>query len=484
MPRNPDVTFAPAHRRVFLALAALAAAPLTLAQQPLYYHRVLPSTPSNGDGTRVTDINNRGQIVGRSGWTGLTERRESPFSVEWNGDLQNLDTLGFDLHDTVLANDAGASAGIGLWWTSSNGNTTCGASTIWRRPADGEMLRPGPIFRTPRLIALNERGDLLIESDPRVPHDFTTPGPTRQSYVIDAAGRTFGLDTLGGLETLAADMNNDGQVVGASGTGELDGQNRPLARAFLWQDGTMLDLGTLGGPGSAARRINDAGLVVGLSDTADGRQQLFTWTSAAGMQPLPLPLAFDFVDVAALSETGWIAGTFSRFEPDERSGAFVIAPDGAFHEITPFTPTAVFTVSAVNADGAVVGSAFDFPTFESRAWHWTAAGGLRDLREALVDGPLAFPLHTAIDINDAGQIIATGGDFVTLSVALWPRRPGDLNCDTVIDFFDVDGFLLALFDRDAYAAAFPACALRNADANGDAAVDFGDIDAFVALLFD
>jgi hypothetical protein len=60
---------------------------------------------------------------------------------------------------------------------------------------------------------------------------------------------------------------------------------------------------------------------------------------------------------------------------------------------------------------------------------------------------------------------------------------GDANCDGVIDFFDIDPFLLALFDAAGYAAAYPNCNRGTADINGDATVDFFDIDSFLACLF-
>ncbi len=60
--------------------------------------------------------------------------------------------------------------------------------------------------------------------------------------------------------------------------------------------------------------------------------------------------------------------------------------------------------------------------------------------------------------------------------------PGDTNCDGSVDNGDVDSFVLALTDRDAYQAANPTCNVNAADANGDGAVDNGDIDAFVDVL--
>ncbi len=69
------------------------------------------------------------------------------------------------------------------------------------------------------------------------------------------------------------------------------------------------------------------------------------------------------------------------------------------------------------------------------------------------------------------------------SVALQTRAPADMNCDGVVDFFDIDPFLLALFDPTGYDAAYPDCDRFNADVNNDGGVDFFDIDPFVACLF-
>jgi len=60
--------------------------------------------------------------------------------------------------------------------------------------------------------------------------------------------------------------------------------------------------------------------------------------------------------------------------------------------------------------------------------------------------------------------------------------PGDLNCDGLVNFDDIDPFVLSLGDAEGYHAAYPCCRHENADCNGDGAVDFDDIDAFVAVL--
>ncbi|MGE0480859.1 MAG: PQQ-binding-like beta-propeller repeat protein [Phycisphaerae bacterium] len=59
---------------------------------------------------------------------------------------------------------------------------------------------------------------------------------------------------------------------------------------------------------------------------------------------------------------------------------------------------------------------------------------------------------------------------------------GDLNCDGLVNNFDIDPFVLALADAGAYAATYPDCDISSADMNGDGAVNNFDIDPFVACL--
>ncbi len=63
-----------------------------------------------------------------------------------------------------------------------------------------------------------------------------------------------------------------------------------------------------------------------------------------------------------------------------------------------------------------------------------------------------------------------------------PPRPGDVNCDRRVDNGDIDAFVLALTDPDAYAAQFSWCRRDLADVNGDTIIDAADIDPFVARL--
>ena len=75
-------------------------------------------------------------------------------------------------------------------------------------------------------------------------------------------------------------------------------------------------------------------------------------------------------------------------------------------------------------------------------------------------------------------------DFVSVTVSrITQTLVGDMNCDGVVNFFDIDAFVVAVAEGEAgYLAAYPDCHWLNADCNGDGNVNFFDIDGFVTLV--
>ncbi len=61
-------------------------------------------------------------------------------------------------------------------------------------------------------------------------------------------------------------------------------------------------------------------------------------------------------------------------------------------------------------------------------------------------------------------------------------RLGDLNCDGLVNFGDIDPFVLALEGEEAYLEQYPHCRWLNADCNCDWVVDSFDIDPFTACI--
>ncbi|MGE0481352.1 MAG: beta-propeller fold lactonase family protein [Phycisphaerae bacterium] len=98
-------------------------------------------------------------------------------------------------------------------------------------------------------------------------------------------------------------------------------------------------------------------------------------------------------------------------------------------------------------------------------------------------GLYSFTIQPDGSFTPNGPIASTAGIAPT-ALAVWKPTllVGDLNCDGLVNNFDIDPFVLAIADPEAYAAAYPGCNRSAADVNGDGLVNNFDIDDFVALL--
>jgi len=86
--------------------------------------------------------------------------------------------------------------------------------------------------------------------------------------------------------------------------------------------------------------------------------------------------------------------------------------------------------------------------------------------------------------NSMNQILLAGFNVTNdpALIDLFKTLYGDLNCDGVVNNFDIDPFTLALTNPAGYAAAYPNCDRMLADCNHDGVVNNFDIDPFVKLL--
>ena len=64
-----------------------------------------------------------------------------------------------------------------------------------------------------------------------------------------------------------------------------------------------------------------------------------------------------------------------------------------------------------------------------------------------------------------------------------PSNVGDLNCDDRMDAFDIEPFLIAVFEPWNYAPRYPDCDIRRGDINFDGSVNAFDVEPFLVLLF-
>ena len=86
------------------------------------------------------------------------------------------------------------------------------------------------------------------------------------------------------------------------------------------------------------------------------------------------------------------------------------------------------------------------------------------------------------DNVDALDLVLCGNAFAcALDYAIQARK-GDLNCDGLVNFGDINPFVLALSNPVQYEMVFSGCFIENGDINLDSITGFGDINPFVALL--
>jgi probable HAF family extracellular repeat protein len=227
--------------------------------------------------------------------------------------------------------------------------------------------------------AINDNGQLtlpfwtLVGGNQSYAHDKNNRGQVVGGrYVKDVRGcKAFlykdgmmkNLGTLGGSNSNAESINENGQIVGDSTIGE----SNFIFHAFLYEDGKMKDLGTLGGTNSFAYGINNNGQVVGISYT-DESYMLHAH-------------AFLYED-GTMKDLGTLGGVHSRAYAINDKGYVVGSSDTIGDEDTKGTPDAV---RAFLYDGTK----------------------MKDLNDLLPKGS-GWVLHYAYDINSSGQIVGRG----------------------------------------------------------------------------
>lgn len=265
-------------------------------------------------------------------------------------------------------------------------------------------------------FSLNDAGQYAVNNfGPEIPYELAS---------IDGGPEPENIGSLGGSISRISALNNKGEAVGASTTGE------GALHAFFYSSGRMRDLTTaygieraaalndrgdvtgqapgeramvirkgraevFGPPNSVAGEINEAGDIL-VEYFPQGQGSRTAVYRAGELSDLPT-LGGEHVLGGAINEAGWVSGYGST--ADGRLHAWLY--DGrTMTDLTPLAASA--TAHDIDDLGQVVGS------MDNRAFLY-AAGQLVDLN-SFVDPGADLLLTAATDINNRGQILARSCD--------------------------------------------------------------------------
>jgi probable HAF family extracellular repeat protein len=217
-------------------------------------------------------------------------------------------------------------------------------------------------------------------------------------------GKPHNLGTLGGPDSLAAFVDQQGQVAGESFTNATPNPATgvPTMDPFLWQNGVMKDLGTLGGTFGNANWMNSTGEVVGQSDLAgDQTSHPFLWN---GHRLVDLGTLGGANGIAYwVNDSGTVVGAADV--PGSQAHHGFLWRDGTMRDLPPTGGAPCSNANVVNTRGQAVGNDSDCQGNALAAVLWEH-GAAYDLNHLI--GRSALHLAEALYINNRGEIACFG----------------------------------------------------------------------------
>jgi probable HAF family extracellular repeat protein len=268
--------------------------------------------------------------------------------------------------------------------------------------------------------AVNSRGEVVGVADNGVPDDYSIVGlPTQTRAFRWQNGAMQDVGTLpGGSDAIALMVNEGGQIVGQSYTGDSVPPPTPACadfpltlHGFLWDNGKMVDLGTLGGSCTFTYALNNRGQVVGQSTLPeDQTSHPYIWERKKMTDLGTLGGTYGFA--SWLNDSGAVVGLATP-QGDQALIAF-LWKHGAISNLGTLPGNGCSGADAINSQGQIVGgSGFNIADFFAdcndpveHAVLWEK-GEILDLNNFVPPGN-DLTLNEAFFINDSGEISGLG----------------------------------------------------------------------------
>jgi probable HAF family extracellular repeat protein len=371
-----------------------------------------------GRSSQAEAISASGEVVGFSSIPDDVEDSDAFHAFLWSREhgMTDLGTLtGSHRSRAIAINDNGVVAGLSYF-----PNTSVFRAFVWTR-ADGILLDLGTLGgRASQPMAMNSNGDVVGYS---YTQEFPGEEPGNQpthAFLWTRNGGMIDLGTLGGRSSQANAINDDGVVVGVSGTAPHD-----VPHAFMWtRYAGMVDLGALSELGSAAQAVSDEGVVVGQSQVDSGEYHAFVWTQHTGMVDIGIGTeGLDGFGERPASFGEKINGRFaighiSATDDASHTHAFAWSRRHGFIDIGTLDDYASSLATAVNPRGVVVGNSFTPGKPIFRAFAWSAS--------TRIIVPLTTPSGLSSQANAINNNVIVGSicsEDRTCHATLWKPSP-------------------------------------------------------------